>query len=191
MAGPSVDHLGSYTVELTEARPAAFLDDPLRLAGLSSACAVAEVALPEREEHPAVFAGLTVFLATLGQDMWPAVYVQWELGLLGELGFGLDLSSCAATGVTENLEYVSPRTGRAVSREAGAAYRSRLLRLPGFLAPSGSGPAAWSWADIRDGLALTGYFFERHVLAPHDGVVPPARRRLVDRIASNASTSGV
>ena len=185
------DHLGTYTIELTAARPAAFLDDPLRLAGLSAACAVAEVAMPEREPHPAAFAGLTAFLANLDQDLWSAVYVQWELGLLAELGFGLDLSSCAATGVSENLVYVSPRTGRAVSAQAGAAYRARLLPLPAFLVSNGRASAAWSWLDIRDGLALTGYFLERHVLAPHDGTVPAARRRLADRIADSASTSGV
>ena len=185
------EHLGSYTVELTKARPAAFLDDPLRLAGLSAACAVAEVALPEREAHPAAFVGLTTLLGALDQDVWPAIYVQWELNLLGDLGFGLDLSSCAATGATDNLIYVSPRTGRAVSGEAGVAYHSRLLPLPRFLAPAGRGPTVWSWADIDDGLALAGYFFERHVFAAHEGTVPAARRRLADRIAGKASTSGV
>ena len=188
------EHLGSYTVELTKARPAAFLDDPLRLAGLSAACAVAEVALPEREAHPAAFVGLTTLLGALDQDVWPAIYVQWELNLLGDLGFGLDLSSCAATGATDNLIYVSPRTGRAVSRRGG-----RRLPLPlaaacrGSWPLSGSGPAAWSWADIDDGLALTGYFFERHVLCCRmtETLCHAARRRLVDRIASNASTSGV
>ena len=107
------------------------------------------------------------------------VYVRWELGLLGELGFGLDLTACAATGSNDGLAYVSPRTGRAVSLSAGEPYRDRLLVLPPFLA-SGGGPVA---GDIRSGLALTGYFLERHVFEPLSRPLPRARHRLADRVA--------
>jgi DNA repair protein RecO (recombination protein O) len=185
------EQLGSFTIELTAARAAAFLDDQLRLAALSAACAVVETTLPEREAHPMAFAGLMALLAALDKDTWPALYVRWEIDLLSELGFGLDLSRCAATGATEGLSFVSPRTGRAVSREAGEAYASRLLPLPGFLTGAADDPGSWSWGDIRDGLALTGYFLERHVLAPHNMGVPPARLRLAGQIADKATTSGV
>ncbi|MCP5367993.1 MAG: DNA repair protein RecO C-terminal domain-containing protein, partial [Hyphomicrobiales bacterium] len=110
---------------------------------------------------------------------WPTVYVKWELGLLGELGFGLDLGSCAATGVVEDLSHVSPRSGRAVSRAAAEPYLDRLLPLPPFLLRPGAlgGPA-----EVLDGLALAGHFLERHVFAPHGLAVPAARQRLVARL---------
>ncbi len=186
------EHLGSYTVELAAAWAAGILEDPLGLAALSSACAVAEVVLPEREAHPAVYAGFRVLLEALeATPTWPAVYVRWETGLLAELGFGLDLSRCAASGATDDLIYVSPRTGRAVSRKAGEGYEERLLALPGFLlGPNGGDERPWSARDILDGLALTGHFLESHVLAPHGVRVPAARTRLVDRIGRDLPTSG-
>ena len=124
------EHLGSYTCELAHSYAAALLDDPLRLAALASACAVAEAALPERHPYPKLYGAFIALLDGLdGEPQWAAVYARWELGLLDELGFGLDLSRCASTGVTENLSYVSPKSGRAVSREAGAPYRDKLLPL--------------------------------------------------------------
>ena len=109
-------------------------------------------------------------------ELWPALLVRWELQLLGELGFGLDLSECAATGTDADLAYVSPRSGRAVSRDAGKPYCSKLLKLPAFLLDD---TAAASDADILSGLALTGHFLERDVLAPHGLAMPQARERLV------------
>ena len=100
----------------------------------------------------------------------------WELELLGELGFGLDLSSCAATGVVDNLIYVSPRSAQAVSRDAGAPYRDKLLRLPSFL----KGEANFNVAEILDGLRLTGYFLDRHVFQPQERKLPDARDRFVN-----------
>src|SRR5690606_35034023 len=108
--------------------------------------------------------------------VWPAVYVRWELGLLAELGYGLDLSRCAATGAADDLAYVSPRSGQAVSRAAAEPWRDRLLRLPAFLLGV---QAVAEPADVRDGLALTGFFLERRVLQPHGRPEPPARTRLV------------
>jgi len=172
------EHLGTLTVEPLRQAAAVLLDDPLRLAGLVSMCAVAEAALPEREPHPAVYRGCLALLdqlesADAGEVTWGPVYVRWELGLLGELGFGLDLSACAVSGMADDLAYVSPRTGRAVSAAAGKPYADRLLRLPGFLV----GRPGTTVRDVLDGLALTGWFLERQA-----GVgLPAARQRLVER----------
>jgi len=175
------DHLGNYTVELARARAAHVMSDPLKLAALSSACAIAEASLPEREAHPAAYDGFQLLLQAIeGSEHWPWLYVRWELGLLGELGFGLDLSACAQTGETEGLAYVSPRTGRAVTSAAAGQYKHRLLKLPAFLSPKGNEEGSTE-ADIADGLALTGFFMERHVLSPHHTAIPPARERFVAR----------
>lgn len=171
------DQLGSYRVELAEAHAAAVLDDPGRLAAIAAACAMAEAALPEREPHPAAFAALAALLDSCKSEAWPSVYVHWEVALLRELGYGLDLSACAGTGATEGLTYVSPKTGRAVSRAAGEPYRDKLLALPAFLVAGGEGDRQ----AIFDGLRLTGHFLDRHVLASHRVQMPAARARLVDR----------
>ncbi|MBT5810940.1 MAG: DNA repair protein RecO, partial [Rhodospirillaceae bacterium] len=113
-----------------------------------------------------------------GDDSWMPYYVQWELDFLRELGFGLDLSRCAATGSVDELVYVSPKSGCAVSRTAGEPYRDRLLPLPGFLIGDPVGAEARD-AAILDGLSLTGYFIDKHVYAAHDRPMPPARDRLV------------
>ena len=156
------EQLGNFTVEATGSVSAQLLDDPLRLAGLSSACAVADIVLPEREPHEDVFAATATLVAAIaeGAGTWPAVYVRWELALLTSLGFGLDLSRCAVTGETTGLAYVSPKSGRAVGRAAGEGYRDRLLPLPPFL----TSEAAPSRADVLAGLRLTGFFLDRHVL---------------------------
>ena len=170
------EHLGWYACELVRNNAAAWLDDAARLAAVGSACAVAETALPEREPHPVLFEGLRALLGGLDSEVWPAIYVRWEVELLTELGYGLDLSACAATGGTGDLAFVSPRTGRAVSRDAGEPYRERLLRLPGFL----TGGGELSAADMADGLDLTAYFLRRHVYDPAGRELPPARARLAD-----------
>jgi DNA repair protein RecO (recombination protein O) len=183
------EHLGHLRCELIEGCAAELIDDPMRLACLAAAAAMAEAALPEREAAPESFAGLAGLLQALVRDQdWAAGYVAWELALLAELGFGLELTRCAATGVTTDLAYVSPKSGQAVSREAGAAYRDKLLRLPGFLR-GGAGTAGA--VDIADGLALTGFFLARHVFAPLDRALPPARARFIDRLGSNAISGGV
>ena len=179
------EHLGTLTCELDHAHAAAFLHDAPRLAALSAACAVADGALPEREAHPAIFDGLVALLGALDGPSWTSVYVKWELGVLGELGYGLDLSCCAATGSKDNLIYVSPKTGRAVSASAGEPYKKALLALPSFLLAEGIEGGA---AEISDGLGLTGYFLERHVFAAHDKALPAARRRLAERLAADAGS---
>ena len=172
------EHLGNFTVELQRNPSAAWLDDAARLAALSSACAIADQTLPEREPSETVFGGLARLLAAMEGEAWQAAYVEWELALLGELGFGLDLTACAATGSNDALAYVSPRSGRAVSVSAGEAYREKLLPLPGFLLRK----EAPQPADIAAGLALTGYFLDRHLFAPHQRRLPDPRGRLVERI---------
>lgn len=181
--GRLADHLGTYSCEMTDAVAANLMADPLRLAALTSACAVAEAALPEREAHAPVFEGLGILLGALNDPdgtAWPTVYVKWELGLLRELGFGLDLSACAATGATDDLTHVSPRSGRAVSAGAAEPYRDKLLALPAFLLRSGTLADA---GEVLDGLRVTGYFLDRHVFSQRRDAKPPdARQRLVDRL---------
>jgi DNA repair protein RecO (recombination protein O) len=176
-----VDQLGSAALEPTGEGPSALFDDALALAGLSAAAAVAAGALPEREPHPGAFLGLEAFIAALGAaDVWPAVYVRFEAGLLADLGFGLDLTRCAVTGSTDDLVFVSPRTGRAVSAAAGAGYSDRLLRLPRFLLSSQGGLER---GDVGAGLKLTGHFLERFVFGPLSRPLPPARHWLADKLA--------
>jgi DNA repair protein RecO (recombination protein O) len=175
------DQLGSASLEPVGEGPSALFDDALALAGLAAAAAVAAGALPEREPHPGAFLGLEAFIDALAApDIWPAVYVRFEAGLLADLGFGLDLSRCAVTGSPDDLIYVSPRTGRAVSAGAGEAYKDRLLALPPFLLSAQGGLSA---GDIAAGLAITGHFLQRFVFAPLNRPLPPARMWLSDRLA--------
>jgi DNA repair protein RecO (recombination protein O) len=175
------EHLGFISGEVVEAHAAKLLDDKLRLGALASAAALAVSALPEREPHPRAYRGLLHLIEALGaDDRWAIAYVEWEIALLEELGFGLDLSSCAATGETENLIYVSPRSGQAVSAEAGAPYRDRMLPLPGFLRGATARPEP---QDLLDGLRLAGFFLEQRVFAPHQHKLPAARSRYVDALA--------
>lgn len=173
------DHLGTLTCELRQSSAAALLDDAARLSALTAAAAVCDRALPEREPHPACYDGLQALLQTLESEFWAESYVKWELGVLADLGFGLDLSQCAGGGDNSQLAYVSPRSGRAVSLAAGEAYRDKLLGLPGFLVGRGSGGPG----EVALGLAITGHFLVRHVFHPHNQDLPQARHRLAARFA--------
>ncbi len=174
------DQLGAFTAELVHPGAALAMDDALALAVLSSACAVAEGGLTEREPHPAVFAGLLRLITRLSTGAAVLTdLVQWELALLGELGYGLDLDTCAATGETEGLAWVSPRTGRAISGAAAGPWKERLLPLPGFLRGAEPDPAGWA-----AGLALTGHFLARDAFGSHHRPLPPARDRLSDRVTA-------
>jgi len=176
----TAEQLGSATLEPVGEGPSALFDDPLALAGLAAAAATAAGALPEREPHPGAFLAFEALSGALVHpDIWPAVYVRFEAGLLQDLGFGLDLSSCAATGATDDLIYVSPRTGRAVSREAGEPYKDRLLTLPGFLLSVQQGLGN---GDVGAGLTLTGHFLEAFVFAALNKPLPPARVWLIERL---------
>lgn len=182
------EHLGTFSAELRRERAGAILENREALAGLNAFSEVAHAAIPEREPHAPVFAAAEILLdAMIETDFlhWGALYVRWEAGLLEELGFGLDLRSCAATGTSENLRYVSPKSGRAVSAAAGLPYHARLLSLPAFLVQSAE--AAPTSEEIADGLRLTGYFLQERVLAPHHRPLPAARLRL-DALAAPESS---
>ena len=174
------DQLGSFSGELIHAGAADAMQDALSLAMLTAICAVAEGALPEREPHPRIFEGLLRLIPRL--PFGPPVLtdlINWEMVVLSDLGFGLDLSACAITGQTGGLAYVSPRTGRAVTPTGAGEWAARLLPLPGFL--TGSTPADLSgWCD---GLRLTGHFLARDAFGHQHRPLPRARAMLYDRVA--------
>lgn len=178
------DHLGHVVLELRRGFAASAMDDAPALAGLSSIAALTRL-LPERDPHPSLYE-VTLFVLGFLDDptVWPALYVRWELALLEELGFGLDLSACAATGANDQLIYVSPKSGRAVSASAGEPFKDKLLGLPGYLVRGR--PAHVTNDDIRSGLALTRYFLEARVLTPRGAALPDVRRRLGDLLAKLA-----
>ncbi|MEM8936303.1 MAG: DNA repair protein RecO [Pseudomonadota bacterium] len=176
------DSLGHFSLELTRARAGELMQERLALAGLAAAAAVAFHCLPEREAHPAAYAAMTVLLENLSDvDVWPALMARWELGLLAELGFALSLDRCAATGSTENLIYVSPKSARAVSAEAGAPYHDRLLPLPAFLRGE---PGESTLKEALDALKTTGVFIETRILHLSDKQLPDARRHIVELLRS-------
>jgi len=174
------EHLGAYKTELVEPFAALAMDDRIALAGLNTLTALARL-LPERDPHAGLYeAGMIILRHITEADIWPGLLVCWELELLNELGFGLDLESCAGTGKTDDLIYVSPKSGRAVSRGAGEPYREKLLKLPDFLRNGqGNENTEPEWADILDGFTLTGFFLEKHVMAPRGIAIPEARERLL------------
>ena len=172
------DHIGSYTVELKQGRAAEVMGDRVALAGLTSVCALLSFALPERAAFPALYARTIAILDGLGADRWPEAYLGWEVALLAEMGFALDLDACAVTGSREDLAYVSPKTGRAVSRRAAGQWVERLLPFPPVLRGQGG-----EVGDVLLGLQTTGHFLAQH-LAPSlgDRRLPGARQRLVDAL---------
>jgi DNA repair protein RecO (recombination protein O) len=184
------EHLGNFTAELDRARAGVLMDSREALTGLNAFTAIAGATLPERAPtYGPVFTAANILLDAMMDDglaHWGAVFVRWEAGLLEALGFGLDLTACAATGSADDLIYVSPRSGRAVSAGAGAPYAARLLPLPRFLLASQN---AASLADIAAGLALTGHFLFERVLRPHEKPMPPARLRLDALAAHEAGES--
>jgi DNA repair protein RecO (recombination protein O) len=181
------EHLGTFTAELVTPFAARVLDDPGRLAGLAAACALADLALPEREPHPRAFAALHALMAAAPAADWAAAYARWELDFLAELGFGLDLGSCALTGATADLAFVSPRSGRAVSAAAAVPWRGRLLALPRFLIDPAAMPSP---AEVLVGLKLTGHFLVAHLFAPQGKPEPAARVRLLERLDRLVTISG-
>ncbi len=171
------DNLGHFTVELRRGFAALLMDDAAALTALTSMAELTRL-LPERDPHPNLFEVTQFVLGFLDdRSVWPALVVRWELALLDELGFSLDLTSCAATGQSTDLVYVSPKSGRAVSSEAGEPYKDRLLNLPMFLRGGASGPV--STDDVLAGLALSGHFLSTRVLGPRDMQMPDARGRLL------------
>ena len=175
------EHIGSFTVEPLRQRTA-LMDDGAALAALNAVCALLGHALPERAAHPVLYAATVTLLDALAGEGWALRYLLWERLLLEELGFGLDLSACAVTGATGDLCYVSPRTGRAVSRAAAGDWAERLLPLPACMT---GGPA--DAAGLAQGLRLTGHFLTRE-LAATGRPLPEARARLVDLLARTGRT---
>jgi DNA repair protein RecO (recombination protein O) len=172
------EHLGTYQVEGSELRAARFIGSPLALYGLATLSHLLRY-LPERDPHPALYETLAVLVDHLDDpDLAPALFVRFELAILAEFGFGLDLSSCAATGSRNDLVYVSPKSGRAVSAAAGEPYKDRLLKLPGFLVGQ-SRDNRPKGEDIRAGFALTDFFLHQHVFDPRGQGAPEERARFV------------
>lgn len=173
------DHIGTFTVEPVRSRAWA-MGDRMALSGLGAVLALLTFCLPEREAHARLYRRTEALLDLLGQgELWPLAYLRWEMALLDDLGFGLDLSSCAVLGAGANdLSYISPRTGRAVSRQGAGDWAGRLLPLPRCLLGEGPAPDA----EIAEGLAVTGHFLNARV-APELGhkPLPEARARFVER----------
>ena len=175
------NHIGTFTVEPLHSRAAQVMNDRLALAGMLSVLALLRFALPERAPQPGLYDRSVALLDLLGQsDLWPLAYLRWEQALLDDMGFGLDLGSCAVTGATTDLAYVSPKSGRAVSRQGAGDWASRLLPLPACLLGQGVG----ALDDVMQGLQVTGHFLLHH-LAPGVGAsaLPEARLRFVDALA--------
>ncbi len=166
------EHIGAFTVEPVKSR-SHLMADRRALAGLNAICAMLHVALPERQAHPPLYGATQTLLDALGHlPDWPLVYLRWEIGLLDALGFGLDLGRCAVTGAMSDLAYVSPKTGRAVSRAGAGDWADKLLPLPACMGGDGGG--------LAQGLAITGHFLARELAAT--GSLPEARRRLVEMV---------
>jgi DNA repair protein RecO (recombination protein O) len=178
------DQLGNYTVEGTVLRAGDVMAQASALDAVNMLGALLRL-LPERDPHPPLYAAALVLVDRLTDDaVAPALMVRFELGILAELGFGLDLASCAATGTTDDLVYVSPKSGRAVSRSAGEPYRERLFALPSFLKGEGSSPP--SAADLLACFALTGHFLMRDVFDPRGLPMPDSRRAYIDKLAKSS-----
>lgn len=187
------EHLGTYLIEGRGGRVAAVMDSQVRLAAFVAVSALLDAALSEREPVPNIFSATDELLDRIaaGDDGWLGAYVGWEIGLLSELGFGLDLSSCAGGGGSTDLIYVSPKSGRAVSRAAGQAYREKLLPLPGFLVPGrGRPPTNHAADDVKDALFLTGYFLGRHVFIKQGQGLPDTRHRFAELALRDPDISG-
>ena len=176
------EHLGTFKFEPIKSMATNFFDDPLKLLGLTSAVAIIDQALPDREPAAEVWHGLLALLETItdhDEYIWLAAYIRWEIGFLGETGFKLGLDKCVVTGDVENLSFVSPKSGCAVSDGAGDQYRDKLLPLPSFLTSKGfKAPKEFS-----EGLELTEYFFQRHVFGVYNKPIPSPRQRLFERVA--------
>lgn len=176
------EHLGYYTVEIVDALAGTFMEDRLSLSALNSLASLLREMLPEKQPLPGLYDVTKIVLERLEDpDIWPALYVRWETMLLEGLGYGLDLSRCAATETTENLTHVSPRSGRAVCADAAEPYLDKLFRLPPFL----RGQPVATPQDVADGLRLTGHFLETRVQWERNRTLPEARRVMVERLVAD------
>ena len=181
LAARTETQLAQATVELVHSR-APLLSEPLPAAAIDWACALTATALPEGQPYPRLYDALGGLLGAVeaapAASGWAAALVRYELLLLAELGFGLDLEKCAVSGEEHGLVAVSPRSGRAVGAEAAGPHKGKLLPLPRFVAEGGEA----SWPDILDGLALSGHFLLRDIVTDRSAPVADARVRLVERL---------
>lgn len=175
------DQLGFFSpLDLMESHAAKVLNDGAALAGLNAAVALIRLSAAERQAYPGLYDVFLLVIEHLHEpEVWPVLYARFELGLLAELGYGLDLERCAITGETDNLAFVSPRTGRAATAEAGEPFADRLLRLPPFLTDPNAVPEP---GDVADAMALAGYFLERRVFDQLGQGMPDSRRRLIETL---------
>ncbi|MEM9578212.1 MAG: DNA repair protein RecO [Pseudomonadota bacterium] len=179
------DHIGSFTVELMRSRAASALGDRLALAGLNAVTGLLSYCLPERAAHKALYHETERLLDLLGQtDIWPLAYLRWEVQLLNHMGYALELDHCAVTGASDDLAYVSPKSGRAVSRAAAGQWADRLLPLPAILRGAGDAPDR----EVAQAFTTTGYFLREH-LARDLGhkPLPDARDRFVETFQKRLS----
>jgi DNA repair protein RecO (recombination protein O) len=184
------EHLGTYAIEATHLRAAALLASSHAVYGVTHLAALARL-LPERDPHEEIYEMLERTLDDFDDAGEAAVHlVRFELAMLAELGFGLDLENCAATGETADLVYVSPKSGGAVSRTAGEPWRDRLLRLPGFLREGEGTGNSWSDQDLKDGFQLTGLFLLRHVLEPRGQGHSDARDGFINAVTRRKARAG-
>jgi DNA repair protein RecO (recombination protein O) len=174
------DALGHYQIHDVIQSVAPFMDDSLKLGAIMAASSLCDQALPEREGHAGLYHGFVALLNMMDAPEWGAVYVMWEISLLRELGFALDLNRCVAGGDPLRLEYVSPKSGGAVSTEMAGPYKDKLLPLPAFLKPERGNADP---EEIYKGLKMTGHFFEHWVFAQHTRGIPDERLRFEDRFA--------
>lgn len=175
------EHLGGYTVELMQSRAGAAMSDRLCLAGLNAVTSLLIFCLPERESHPDLYQKSILLLDMIGHSqLWPSAYLLWEVALLNEMGFGLNLTTCAVTGQSDGLKYVSPKSGSAVSEHAAGEWADRLLPLPDALLGRGDGGKY----GILEGLSTTGFFLKSKLaVSLGNNQLPEARQRLIDLIA--------
>ncbi|WP_169568644.1 DNA repair protein RecO [Sneathiella limimaris] len=188
-SGRLSEHLGNFSVEAKNSRSTLLFDRPLNLAAISAILGFLEVALPEREAHPKVYDASLILFEGLDEELsyWGPMLVMWELGLLKELGYGLDLKKCAVTGSADNLKFVSPKTGRAVSLEAAGPYAEKLIPLPRFMGGLSSAiDESVTKDDVLQGLFLTGYFLNKAVLSQLGDQSLPARERLIALLQKQA-----
>src|ERR1700736_2439340 len=179
------EHLGYYVIEGIRLRAASVLASSHAVYGVTHLASLARL-LPERDPHEDIYDMLQRTLDDFDDTGAAAVHlVRFELAMLAELGFGLDLENCAATGETSELVYVSPKSGGAVSRAAGEPWRDRLLRLSSFLAEGGGGANGWSDQDLSDGFVLTGMFLLRHVLEPRGQGHSDARDGFINAVTKH------
>lgn len=177
------DGLGAYKLEPDKGLPYDVLNDSLKLGALLSACSLCDTALPEREGHGGLYHGLCAFMNSLDTEHWAATYVMWEIALLRELGFRLELNKCAAGGDADTLLYVSPKSGRSISKGSAEPYKDKLLPLAHFLRPPAMrGEEAGDMSDILTGLEMTRYFLEHWVFIHSSKGLPEPRVRFQDRI---------